>query len=222
MLTFAAATGLLGLGLAVGLGMAGLPVLLPVLVFLAAAGLAGAALWQHYPHDRLGLCNLATLLRLALAAAVASAVLQPEGTGWAVAGLAAAALLTDGVDGWLARRSGLRSRFGGQFDMEVDAGLGLALALFALTAGKAGPWVLGLGVLRYLWILAGRVFPWLTKDLPESLRRKAVCVLQIGALLALATPPVTGPLALAIGLTALALLLWSFAVDAAWLWRRRP
>ena len=45
------------------------------------------------------------------------------------AALATVSLSLDGVDGWLARRQGLCSDFGGSFDMEVDSVFALLLVL---------------------------------------------------------------------------------------------
>ena len=136
----------------------------------------------------------------------------------AVAGLA---LSLDGLDGWLARREGLVSDFGARFDMEVDALLALVLALIALASGKAGPWVLILGGLRYVYVAAGVFLPWLRRDLPPRWGRKTVCVVQIATLIALLAPPVIPPLSLGLAAVATTLLVWSFAADVLWLWRRR-
>ena len=42
----------------------------------------------------------------------------------------------DGVDGWLARRSGIASAFGARFDMEIDALLILVLAVLAWRSAR--------------------------------------------------------------------------------------
>jgi hypothetical protein len=48
-----------------------------------------------------------------------------------------------------------------------------------------------------------------------------VCVLQIVTLLAALAPTAGRPLSSGVAATGLVLLVWSFAVDTAWLWRRR-
>jgi phosphatidylglycerophosphate synthase len=127
----------------------------------------------------------------------------------------------DGVDGWLARRSGLRSAFGARFDMETDALLIMALAVLAWTWEKAGAWVLFCGLMRYAFVAAGVVLPWIERPLPESFRRKAICVIQIAGLAAIALPVVHPPISTTIAGVTLMLLTYSFAVDVVWLRRRR-
>jgi phosphatidylglycerophosphate synthase len=174
-----------------------------------------------YPHPRMGACNAVTLLRAAITAGLTLPLVTPAVPAWGVVGAAAFALQLDGLDGWLARREGLVSAFGARFDMEVDALLALVLALLALAAGKAGPWVLALGGLRYAFVAAGVFLPWLRGDLPPRIGRKTVCVIQIAALIALLAPPVQPPLSLWVAGLATVLLTASFAADILWLWRRR-
>lgn len=197
-----------------------------ILLFAGMAGLAIRSVWADYPHDRFGLCNTVTLLRAALVAAVAAPLVTPSvlaepAQSWAVFAVAVLALSLDGLDGWLARRSGLSSDFGARFDMEVDSLLGLILALLAVAGGKAGLWLLALGGMRYAYVAAGLALPWLRADLPQRLRRKTVCVIQIAVLIALIAPVVSPPLSTALAIAATLLLAWSFAVDILWLARRR-
>jgi len=196
------------------------------IVFMAAAAIAARGLQRSYPHDRLGLCNLVTLGRAALAATLAGLLAAPQAladpaSAWAAVAIASLALLLDGVDGIAAHRSGLASSFGARFDMEVDAFLALTLSMLALQAGKAGPWVLALGAMRYVFVVATWIWPWLGGPLPERLRRKTVCVIQIGALIALIAPAVTPPFSTGIAATVMMLVAWSFAVDIHWLRRHR-
>ena len=187
-----------------------------LLYLLAGAGVA-ILLRRSYPHDRLGGCNIVTFLRMALVVALLAPLLAGQGAGWAAGAIGALALALDGVDGWMARRSGLASRFGARFDMEVDAALALVLSLHLVVGTATGPGVLLLGAMRYLFIAAGAVWPWLRAPLPQRFRRKAVCVVQLAALIALQAPQ------LAIGLAwgAVAALTWSFALDVIWLHRHR-
>ena len=190
-----------------------------VLVLVAGFGFRGMA--AGYNHPRLGACNVVTLVRAALTAGLVAALVTPGAAAWGVVAVAVVALALDGVDGWLARREGLVSDFGARFDMEVDALLALVLALLALAAGKVGPWVLVLGGLRYVYVAAGVVWPWLRGNLPPRAGRKTVCVIQMATLIALIAPPVAPLLSLWLAAGATALLVWSFAADILWLWRRR-
>ena len=225
--------GALGAVLAVGavlaLALAALPFegAAPLVAFGAFA-VAGAVVVDRvgasHPHARLGVGNAVTLFRAGGAAVFAGFAAEPAalfGTGgWSALGGATALLALDGIDGWAARRQRLCSAFGARFDMEVDAALILALAVLAAGLGKAGPWVIGVGLLRYAFVLAGIAWPPLAAPLPPSSRRRAVCGLQIAVLALMLAPPLAPPWSAALAAVALATLAWSFAVDAAWLLRR--
>jgi phosphatidylglycerophosphate synthase len=191
---------------------------------LAGAGML-FGLAKVYPHDRFGLCNAITLARaglvsVLLALAAAPALLAQPLAAWQALGVALAALVLDGLDGLAARRSGLTSAFGARFDMEVDTALALLLAVIVALSGKVGLWVLGLGLMRPAFVVAGLAMPWLKRDLPPAQWRKTICVAQIGTLIALLAPVVQPPVAALLAATALALLAGGFARDVIWLRRR--
>jgi len=220
-----AAAGLAGLAAAHGLAFAapGIATWLPAfLAYAAASALTGWLLARHFPHDELGWCNAVTQARLAIVAALLTPLAAGSAGGWGVFAAALGALALDGVDGWLARRQRLASAFGARFDMEVDSALALVLALNALASGAAGPVVLVLGLARYAFALAGHALPWLAEPLPERLGRKAVCVLQIGVLIALQAPVLPDWAAPAATVAAALALVWSFGRDVAWLAARAP
>ncbi len=169
----------------------------------------------------LGLCNVVTLGRLVLVSALVAPLFFDGASAWLVVGLSAVVLAFDGVDGWLARRSNLVSGFGARFDVEVDSAFALILAVHALIDGSAGPIVLLLGLVRYVYVLAGLALPWLNGPLPERFSRKAVCVLQLLALIALQLPFVTPPFSTVLVIIAAAAVLWSFGRDILWLRRSR-
>ncbi|MET7391354.1 CDP-alcohol phosphatidyltransferase family protein [Streptomyces sp. NPDC005529] len=132
-------------------------------------------------------------------------------------GLTAVALILDGVDGKVARRTGTSSALGARFDMEVDAFLILVLSVYV--AMSLGPWVLLIGTMRYVFVAAARVLPWLNAALPPSMARKTVAALQ-GIVLLVAGAGILpyGVTAVAVAL-ALGSLVWSFGRDIVWLWR---
>ena len=167
-----------------------------------------------------GRASQVTLARSGLVALLAGALFEPvlyQELAWWLAGLALAALILDGVDGWLARRLRESSDFGARFDMEVDAALILVLCFGLIAADKAGAWVLAIGLMRYAFVAGARLWPWLDAPLPSSFRRKLVCVWQVAALLICITPLIGPALVTPILASALGLLTWSFWVDAAWL-----
>jgi phosphatidylglycerophosphate synthase len=181
-----------------------------------------ACLHTHRPHTRFGSANTVTLIRAALVCLLASLY----GERWnndelLVAGVAILALTLDGVDGWLARLRGTQSRFGARFDMETDALLALVLSLLAWQSGQAGAWVLACGLMRYAFVAAAVVWPWLDRPLADSQRRKTVCVLQLIALIACVAPILPDGWRAAAAVDALLMVGWSFAIDVAWLARRR-
>lgn len=132
-------------------------------------------------------------------------------------GLTAVALILDGVDGKVARRTGTSTALGARFDMEVDAFLILVLSVYVSMA--LGPWVLLIGGMRYVFVAAARVAPWLNAPLPPSTARKTVAALQ-GVLLLLAGANLLPYAAnFAVVLLALGSLVWSFGRDVLWLRR---
>lgn len=193
-------------------------------IFAVAVAVAQGRLDAFHPPDRFGAANAITLFRAGGAALLAAAALSGHASdaaaSWGFALISAALLALDGIDGWLARRSGLASAFGARFDMEVDALTGIALALLVWQMDKAGPWVLGLGLMRYAFLGAGWIRPAFAAPLAPSWRRKAVCVAQLGALTLLLAPPLVPPLSSLIAVVALGLLAWSFARDLRRLARR--
>jgi phosphatidylglycerophosphate synthase len=202
----------------------------PAWLLLLAIG--SALLWRglpsHAPHARFGPANRVSLLRLLVVLGMAATLVHPADAAW-VAGAAAWAFvviatvtaLLDAVDGPLARRSGMASAYGARFDMETDALLIAVLALMLWQWGKVPVWVLLAGGLRYVFVAAAWRWPWMNRPLPDSLRRKTVCVLQIIVLIVGLGPVISPPAATALAAAGLALLLHSFAVDTLWLLRRR-
>jgi len=228
-----AATALVLLCVAGGLGLAGgLGTDYPLKALLAYA-LGAALVWRGlglggHPHARFGAANRVTLGRLAGMALVAALLgeavpaappsAQPAG-GWALIVFATVVAVLDAADGALARRQGLASRFGARFDMETDAAFMLVLCALVWQAGQAGPWVLASGLMRYAFVAAAALLPWLGGPLPPSVRRQAVCVVQITALIVCLGPIVPVPLASAIAALSLLLLSVSFAIDIRYLQR---
>ena len=178
-------------------------------------------LWRRgFSHPSLGVANTITVLRLGLVASLMAPLLAPS-TPAVVIGVAITALVLDGLDGWFARRTNRESDFGARLDIEVDAGLTAVLALNALVTESVGPLVFLLVLPRYLWVLTGRLLPWLRATLPERQSRKVVTVIQTGTLIALQLPFVSGQLATGLVLVVGGLVLQSFGRDLLWLARRR-
>jgi phosphatidylglycerophosphate synthase len=202
---------------AASLSPAALAVFFTLYLGVAAVVLYRAAQAGHL--RRFGWANRITWIRTALATIIASTLFDAGGgvNWWMVSALAAAALALDGLDGRIARRHGRTSRFGALFDQEIDAALILVLCLLLAVSGKIGIWIVALGAMRYVFLVAGRIWPVLAGPLPPSAFRSAVCAIQVAALLICLPPPVA-PLAAAwIGGAALGVLVLSFGRDVLWL-----
>ena len=197
------------------------------------AGLAGYAIVSVFVVVRVGsrrgragfgIANQVTLLRAGLVCLASGALLaggSSSASEWSLVVLVAAALSLDAADGWLARRLRLASGFGARFDLEIDAWLILVLALLVWQSGRVGPWVLAIGLMRYVFVLASWYLPALRGPLPPSRRRQVVCVQQSVTLLVCLLPPVGNLFANAAAGLALLALLASFASDIIYLVRIR-
>jgi phosphatidylglycerophosphate synthase len=133
--------------------------------------------------------------------------------------LTVVALLLDGVDGQVARRTGTASEFGARFDMEVDASLLLVLSVYV--ARPIGGWVLAIGAMRYAFVVATWVLPWMRQSLPWRYWRKVVAATQGIVLVFAAAGVLPRSLTVAALAASLALLIESFGRDVGWLWQHR-
>ena len=182
---------------------------------VSAALLVGAM--RRRGVRRLGWANVITATRSAMvgiitglvAASFVGAIPVPL-----LIGLVVPALVLDAVDGWVARRTGSMSELGARFDMEVDAFLLLVLSVYV--APMLGPWVLAIGLMRYAFVVAGWMLPWMRVELPPRYWRKVVTAVQ-GIALAVAASGLVPVLAAVLVAIALGLLVESFGRDVAWL-----
>ncbi|MFF6994739.1 CDP-alcohol phosphatidyltransferase family protein [Streptomyces sp. NPDC008313] len=210
------------LGTAIGMGPAGW---LTGLAFaLATWAVLNRALRRSRPRS-FGPANRVTLGRATLVGGVTALVADSFRSSPPVTllvGLTAVALILDGVDGKVARRTGTCSALGARFDMEVDAFLILVLSVYV--AASQGVWVLAIGAMRYVFVAAARFLPWLNAPLPPSTARKTVAALQGIVLLVAGAGILPHPVTTALVALALATLTWSFGRDIAWLHttRNRP
>ncbi|MFD4675550.1 CDP-alcohol phosphatidyltransferase family protein [Lentzea sp. NPDC058450] len=194
-----------------------------------AAGLAyGFATWaflgygmQRHRVLALGPADRVTLARGLMVGAVTALVADRAGQDVPVAlvvTLAAVALSLDWVDGQVARRTGTSTALGARFDMEVDAFL--ILVLSAYVAVHMGPWVLAIGLMRYVFVAASWRLRWMNAPLPASYARKVVAAVQ-GIFLVVAASGLLPFAGVLVGL-ALASLVWSFGRDVLWLYNNAP
>ncbi|MFF1881247.1 CDP-alcohol phosphatidyltransferase family protein [Pseudarthrobacter sp. NPDC058196] len=178
------------------------------------AGAAAASVLRRVPRFSTP-ADRVTLLRAVLAALCAALAVPQLFTGQRadllVPALGGLAFLLDGVDGAVARRTGLSSAAGARFDAATDAGLVLALSVAA--AARVGTWVLAIGGMYYVFVAAGRFRPQLRAALPPRQSRKAIGALQPFALLMALIPGLPAAAAVSVPAAALALLAYSFGRD---------
>jgi phosphatidylglycerophosphate synthase len=191
-------------------------------VFAVVSAMALWTVGTHHPFSRIGPANQVTLFRAAMVAAAVGQIGEPASAraAWLAVGITSLVAILDGVDGWLARRSGQSSAFGARFDMETDALLILGLSVLVWQHGKAGVWVLACGLMRYAFVACGWLLPWMRGPLRSTRRGKTVAVAQLVGLGAALSPAVPSPYSAITSAATLAGLSWSFAVDVLWLYRR--
>jgi phosphatidylglycerophosphate synthase len=193
-----------------------------LLVFATGAALVLLVLPGSHRFVRVGPANHVTIVRGALVALLAG-LLGEHGTpaiAWIAVVVASIEMGLDGVDGRLARRSGMASDFGARFDMETDAVFVAVLALLVWQFGRAGPWVLLSGLMRYLFAAVAVLSPILQRPVPSTYRGKTIAVVQMIALIVTLAPicsPAASAWIAAFGLLALVL---SFSLDVVWLLRQ--
>jgi phosphatidylglycerophosphate synthase len=166
--------------------------------------------------------NAITLVRMVLAVVIAALVVwswQAPVSSTLIVSLASVALVTDLVDGRVARALDQVTAFGAAFDMETDAFLILVLSVYAVPL--VGPWVLLIGAARYLLLLAGAAWPWLTAATPPRRWAKVVAAVQGVVLTVVAADLLPRWVATLAALTALGLLMESFGHQVVVLWRTR-
>lgn len=195
-----------------------------LVLYAAIAAATVAGLPSHRPQGDFGVANRITLTRAVMASAMATGAVGPVSDAgmWLLTAAAALGLALDGVDGWAARRTRTASAFGARFDMEIDALTIMILAAVLWRQDKVGAWVLLAGLLRYAFVAASRLWPWLSAPLPPRERRRAVCAVLVAGLVVACAPILTSAAAAPLVAAGIALTAWSFAVDIAWLFNNAP
>lgn len=225
------------------IGLAGQVMVMVILATTVDLGLAGwltglafgvalSALLDRAMHrvgaGTFGPADWVTLIRATLVGGVTALIADSIHRPAAIAALvvpatvvlATLALLLDAVDGQVARRTGTESGLGARFDMEVDAFLILVLSLYV--ARSIGGWVVAIGAMRYLYVVASWVLPWMREPLPARYWRKVVAAIQGIVLVVAVSGVLPAPVTVAGVAVSLALLVESFGRDIAWQWRHRP
>ena len=189
---------------------------------ICGAGLTAllARALTHHSQTRLATADRVTLVRAVLACGVAALTVgsfERQAPVAMLVALSTVALVLDGVDGRIARRTDTTSAFGARFDLEVDAFLIMVLSVYV--AREWGWWVLAIGLARYVFVAAGWLLPWLRGPLPPRQWAKVVAAV-VGVVLTVAAAGVLPDvLTAAMLLVALGLLVESFG-RSVWVLRR--
>jgi phosphatidylglycerophosphate synthase len=163
--------------------------------------------------------NALSLSRVALAACYPFV----DGAAWRVA-LVVLAGASDFLDGWIARRSNLATRWGAIVDPIADRLFVLTAIATHLLEGSLLAWqgwaLLARDIATAIGFLVARAVPWLRDvELRARMAGKIVTVLQLAALLALSLAPrLVAPLVVAV----LATSVWAIADYTRMLRRARP
>ncbi len=218
-------------------GLAGQAVVLAVLSMTISIGVEGWAVGLAYGlvtclglayglhragASRLGPADWLTLTRALLVGGVAALVAHGFRAPVPVAVLVtitSVALVLDNIDGRVARRTGTATALGARFDMEIDAFLILVLSVHV--ARSLGWWVLAIGLMRYVYVVAGWLLPWLRSPVPPRNWRRVVAAVQ-GVVLTVAASDLFPRLLMIVAVAvALAMLIESFGRDIVWQHRSR-
>lgn len=160
---------------------------------LSFLGLIGSAVGRWTPRGRFGPANAVTAGRLLLLLLLATFAYRLSSSVLAAGFLLA--LVLDVLDGYVARQGGYASAFGASFDMEVDAVFVLFVGYLLWLRAGLGFWVLGAGMLRYLYVLTLVLVPPSGTDRVRSRLGRAAFVVTASCLLlalALGGGPVGG------------------------------
>lgn len=157
------------------------------------------------------------LLVVAVTALVTASLVTGEpARSWPVLWVAVAAWSLDGIDGYVARRTGTVTDHGALLDSGVDGTLVLVLSVALV--GTA-PWALLGGLLWPVFALVQLGRPAWRRTLPHSVRGKVAGGTLTGTLV-IAMAPFWPDVAVRVAVTlAVLLVAWSFVVDVRWLER---
>ena len=193
-----------------------LHIAISVLVYAAIAVAIVMFLPLHLPQSRFGPANRISLLRgliIAVLAGFAWNTPASPDVEWVVFILASCALVLDGVDGTVARRSGMASELGARLDRELDGLLTLVLCCVIYLSGRVEAFVLIAGMMHYAFLVARKLNLMSATSLPPSFRRQAAGVLSSVLLVVCCAPSMGASVDMGLALTVIVLLTTSFSCD---------
>lgn len=200
ILLTAVMAGLFSLAFKLGMLPPAVSLLLLAFMMISAGMAARGAQMLARSGTRLQLAQIA-LVCLIGGLAVSPPEAHSEMLRWGVAVIAAAAIALGHVEDWLAGKIDAAGPFSRQLGREANAVLVLALAVLLWRGGVLGNWVLAVGVLRYILLVAGGFTPALRLAGPAW--RRAVALAVPACLAAALVPGLPAFAASALGILAL-------------------
>jgi len=127
----------------------------------------------------------------------------------------------DGLDGFIARKYNLVSKFGEIIDQESDNFLMLVISISLYLNKDVSLYVFLIPLYRYTFLASMKKHDWLKRTLPSSLFRKIACVLTI--VLMIMSQDVYLDYENTVFLVNLSLFIitFSFSKDIIWLYRNK-
>ena len=99
-----------------------------------------------------------------------------------IGSIAFVVLILDGLDGYLARRFKTTSEFGAYLDMETDAFFVFTLSCILYHQEKIGWWILGIGCLRYSYVVVLLFFKPKEQKEARDYFAQVIAVILMGSL----------------------------------------
>ena len=199
-----------------GLQIDAVHVLVSIAVYSGIAAAIILFLSMHLPQSTFGPANRISLIRGVIIAVLAGFLWHLPNSaiaGWTIVALASGALILDGLDGAVARRSGTASALGARLDCELDGLLTLVLCGILYLSGRMDAYILLAGGMHYaFW--ATQFLKWMPSvELPSSFRRQTVGVASSLVLVFCFVPGVGTPLTELFPVAVVLMLTLSFAAD---------
>ena len=127
----------------------------------------------------------------------------------------------DGLDGFIARKYNLVSKFGEFIDQESDNFLMLVISISLYLNKDIGPYVFLIPLYRYTFLVSMKKYDWLQRTLPRSQFRKIACVLTIALMILSQDVYFNNENTVFLVILSLFIITFSFSKDIIWLYRNK-
>jgi phosphatidylglycerophosphate synthase len=135
--------------------------------------------------------------------------------------LSTLSLIMDGLDGFIARKYNLVSKFGEIIDQESDNFLMLVISISLYLNKDIGLYVFLIPLYRYIFLASMKKYDWLKKTLPISQFRKIACVLTIILMIMSQDVYIDYENTVFLVILSLFIITFSFSKDIIWLYRNK-